>query len=232
MTHPKVLLIEDEEGLVKSLTWYFNREGYETIAVGDGTKGLREARALLPDLVLLDLMLPGMGGLDVCRELRAGETTKHIPIIIITARSEESDQMLGLSLGADDYVTKPFSNKVLLQRVKAVLRRSGSAKYEAAVTEHLGVKMDRVRHLVTVGENRLDLTLTEFRLLGALIRQPGRAFTRNELMDTVIGEHSIVLERTIDVHVKMLRRKMGEIWDGGAELVETVRGVGYRLRET
>jgi two-component system phosphate regulon response regulator PhoB len=229
MGQPRILLIEDEKGLVQSLTWYLNRDGYETTAVGDGVEGLRKAQALLPDLVLLDLMLPGMGGLDVCRELRAGEKTKNIPIIIITARSEETDEVIGLSLGADDYVTKPFSNKVLLQRVKAILRRAETAKENTDVTEHLGVKVDRMRHQATVGDKRLDLTPTEFRLLEALIRQPGRAFTRHQLMDAAIGEGSIVLERTIDVHVKTLRKKLGA---AAGELIETVRGVGYRFRET
>jgi len=232
MPQPRILLIEDEKGLVQSLTWYFNREGYETIAVGDGAEGLRKAQTLLPDLILLDLMLPGMGGLDVCRELRAGEKTRNIPIVIITAKSEETDEVIGLSIGADDYVTKPFSNKVLLQRIKAILRRSEAAKENTDVTDHLGVKVDRMRHVVSVGEKRLDLTPTEFRLLEALIRQPGRAFTRNQLMDAAIGEGSIVLERTIDVHVKTLRKKLGEVLDGSADLIETVRGVGYRFRET
>ena len=231
MPQPRILLIEDEKGLVQSLTWYFNREGYETTAVADGADGLRKAQTLLPDLILLDLMLPGMGGLDVCRELRAGEKTRTIPIIIITARSEETDEVIGLSMGADDYVTKPFSNKVLLQRIKAILRRSETARENTDVTEHLGVKVDRMRHAVTVGDRRLDLTPTEFRLLEALIRQPGRAFTRHQLMDAAIGEGSIVLERTIDVHVKTLRKKMGEIRAEAGELIETVRGVGYRFRE-
>ena len=232
MPQPRILLIEDEKGLVQSLTWYFNREGYETIAVGDGAEGLRKAQTLLPDLILLDLMLPGMGGLDVCRELRAGEKTRNIPIVIITAKSEETDEVIGLSIGADDYVTKPFSNKVLLQRIKAILRRSEAAKENTDVTDHLGVRVDRMRHVVSVGEKRLDLTPTEFRLLEALIRQPGRAFTRHQLMDAAIGEGSIVLERTIDVHVKTLRKKLGEVRDGSADLIETVRGVGYRFRET
>jgi two-component system phosphate regulon response regulator PhoB len=232
MPQPKILLIEDEKGLVQSLTWYFSREGYETVAVADGAEGLRKAQALLPDLILLDLMLPGMGGLDVCRELRAGERTRNIPIVIITARSEETDEVIGLSMGADDYVTKPFSNKVLLQRVKAILRRAETAKENTDVTEHLGVKVDRMRHAVTVGEKRLDLTPTEFRLLEALVRQPGRAFTRHQLMDAAIGEGSIVLERTVDVHVKTLRKKLGEVRDGAGDLIETVRGVGYRFRET
>src|SRR5437763_9709940 len=204
MPQPRILLIEDEKGLVQSLTWYFNREGYETVAGADGDEGLRKAQALLPDLILLDLMLPGMGGLDVCRELRAGEKTRNIPIVIITAKSEETDEVIGLSIGADDYVTKPFSNKVLLQRIKAILRRSEAARETTDVTAHLGVKVDRMRHLATNGERRLDLTPTEFRLLEALIRQPGRAFTRHQLMDAAIGEGPIVLERTIDVPVQPL----------------------------
>jgi two-component system phosphate regulon response regulator PhoB len=228
---PRILIIEDEKGLVQSLTWYLHREGYEAVAVHDGAEGLRKAQALLPDLVLLDLMLPGMGGLDVCRELRAGEKTRHIPIIMITARAEETDQVEGFAKGADDYVTKPFSNKVLLQRVKAVLRRADAPPEAGETTDHLGVRLDRMRHLTTVGDRRLDLTPTEFRLLDCLIRQPGRAFSRHQLMDAAIGEGSIVLERTIDVHVKTLRKKLGEARAGAADLIETVRGVGYRFRE-
>jgi two-component system, OmpR family, phosphate regulon response regulator PhoB len=232
MSQTRILLIEDEKGLVQSLTWYFNREGYETTAVADGAEGLRKAQTLLPDLILLDLMLPGMGGLDVCRELRSGEKTKQIPIIIITARSEETDEVIGLSMGADDYVTKPFSNKVLLQRIKAILRRSETARENTDVTEHLGVKVDRMRHQVTINDKRLDLTPTEFRLLEGLIRQPGRAFTRHQLMDAAIGEGSIVLERTIDVHIKTLRKKLSEVKEETGDYIETVRGVGYRFRET
>jgi len=231
MAQPRILIIEDEKGLVQSLTWYFNREGYETTAVADGAEGLRKAQSLLPDLILLDLMLPGMGGLEVCRELRAGEKTKPIPIIMITARAEETDQVEGFAKGADDYVTKPFSNKVLLQRVKALLRRAESGSENKDLTEHLGVKIDRMRHQVTVGNQRLDLTPTEFRLLECLIRQPGRAFTRHQLMDSAIGEGSIVLERTIDVHIKTLRKKISEAKKDLPELIETVRGVGYRFRE-
>jgi two-component system, OmpR family, phosphate regulon response regulator PhoB len=231
MPQPRILIIEDEKGLVQSLSWYFDREGYETVAVGDGAEGLRKAQTLLPDLILLDLMLPGMGGLDVCRELRAGEKTRQIPIIMITARAEETDQVEGFAKGADDYVTKPFSNKVLLQRVKAILRRAEATADASDVTEHLGVRVDRMRHAVGVNGRRIDLTPTEFRLLDCLIRQPGRAFTRHQLMDAAIGEGSIVLERTIDVHVKTLRKKLGDGKGAGPELIETVRGVGYRFRE-
>jgi two-component system, OmpR family, phosphate regulon response regulator PhoB len=231
MPQPRILIIEDEKGLVQSLTWYFDREGFETTAVHDGVEGLRKAQALLPDLILLDLMLPGMGGLEICRELRSGEKTRQIPIIMITARAEEIDQIEGFAKGADDYVTKPFSNKVLLQRVKALLRRAETPATGSDITEHLGVRLDRMRHLVTVKDRPLELTPTEFRLLECMIRQPGRAFTRHQLMDAAIGEGSIVLERTIDVHIKTLRKKLGEIKGLHPDLIETVRGVGYRFRE-
>jgi len=231
MPQPRILLIEDERGLIQSLSWYFNREGYETIVATDGQEGLRKAQTQVPDVVLLDLMLPSLSGLDVCRELRSGERTREIPIIMITARAEETDQVVGFSMGADDYVTKPFSNKVLLQRIKAVLRRAEGGKELSDVIEHLGVRIDRVRHQVTVGKDRLELTPTEFRLLEIMLRQPGRAFSRHQLMDAAIGEGSIVLERTIDVHVKTLRRKLAAM-GSNVELIETVRGVGYRFRET
>ena len=177
-------------------------------------------------------MLPGMGGLDVCRELRAGERTRDIPIIIITARAEETDQVIGLSLGADDYVTKPFSNKVLLQRVKALLRRAEAARRHDGRDRAPGRahRPDAARGRRSASR-RLDLTPTEFRLLECLIRQPGRAFTRHQLMDAAIGEGAIVLERTIDVHIKTLRKKLGRGAGQAGDLIETVRGVGYRFRE-
>lgn len=232
MAQPRILIVEDEKGLVQTLTWFFNKEGFETTAVSDGAEGLRRAQTILPDVILLDLMLPSMTGLEVCRALRTGEKTKTIPIIMLTAKAEETDQVVGFSMGADDYVTKPFSNKVLLQRVKAVLRRAETAQEATDVTDHLGVRIDRMRHQVLVGDERLDLTPTEFRLLECLVRQPGRAFTRHQLMDAAIGEGSIVLERTIDVHIKTLRKKLGEAERNFDHLIETVRGVGYRFRET
>jgi len=230
MGQPRILIVEDERGLTQTLSWYFTREGFEAVVVHDGADGLRKAQALLPDVVLLDVMLPGMSGLDVCRELRAGDRTKDIPVIMLTARAEETDQVEGFARGADDYVTKPFSNKVLLQRVKAVLRRSDAPGDAGDVVEHAGVKIDRVRHRVSVGDEPVDLTPTEFKLLLCMLRQPGRAFNRHQLMDAAIGEGSIVLERTIDVHVKTLRQKLTKA-GGAAELIETVRGVGYRFRE-
>lgn len=230
MAQPRILIIEDERGLVESLTWFLKREGFEVTATGDGRDGLRKARTIIPDLVLLDLMLPGLGGLEVCRELRAGEKTRQIPIIMITARSEESDQVVGFSMGADDYVTKPFSNRVLVERIKALLRRTEGEPESSDLVEHLGVRLDRVRHQVQVGSAAVELTPTEFRLLECLLRHPGRAFSRHQLMDAAIGDHAVVLERTIDVHVKTLRRKLTAA-GAAAELIETVRGVGYRMRE-
>ena len=230
-TQPRILFVEDESGLIQSLTWYFNREGFETHVARDGAEGLRKAQTLLPDVVLLDLMLPGITGVDVCRELRAGEKTRDIPIIMLTARAEESDQLVGFAVGADDYVTKPFSNKILLQRVKAVMRRADGGTEMGDTVEHLGVKIDRQRHRATMLDTPLDLTPTEFRLLECLLRHPGRAFSRHQLMGSAIGEGAIVQDRTIDVHVKTLRKKL-QVKGAVGDLIETVRGVGYRLRET
>jgi two-component system phosphate regulon response regulator PhoB len=222
----RVLVIEDERALTDVLAYNLQREGYEAILAHDGQEGLRKAQTLLPDLILLDLMLPTMSGLDVCRELRSGERTRDIPIIMITAKAEETDQVVGFKMGADDYVTKPFSVKVLLERIKALQRRLEGGAEPADVVEHLHVRIDRLRHRAYMDDQELDLTPTEFRLLECLLRQPGRAFSRHQLMDAAIGEGAIVLERTIDVHIKTLRRKLGQM-----ELIETVRGVGYRFRE-
>jgi two-component system phosphate regulon response regulator PhoB len=222
----RILVIEDERGLTEVLTYNLQREGYETVVAHDGQEGLRKAQTLLPDLILLDLMLPVLGGLEVCRELKAGERTRDIPIIMLTAKTEETDQVVGFSLGADDYVTKPFGVKALMARIKALKRRREGGSDPSQVVEHLGVRIDRLRHRAFVGDAELSLTPTEFRLLECLLRQPGRAFSRHQLMDAAIGEGQIVLERTIDVHIKTLRKKIGD-----ADLIETVRGVGYRFRE-
>ena len=226
MGRMRILIIEDERDLTEVLTYNFQREGYDTIVAHDGIEGLRKAQTFLPDLVILDLMLPGMSGQEICRELRAGERTREIPIIILSAKAEEIDQVIGYSMGADDYTTKPFHVKVLLQKIKALQRRMDTGKDPVDVIEYLDVKIDRVRHRAFAKTRELDLTPTEFRLLECMLRQPGRAFSRHQLMDAAIGEGAIVLERTIDVHIKTLRRKLGT-----SDLIETVRGVGYRFRE-
>lgn len=230
MPTPKVLIIDDERSLVEILTHNLEREGYEVLSAHDGQDGLRQAQLRLPDVIVLDLMLPVISGLEVCRELRNNPTTREIPIIMLTAKSEESDQLVGFAMGADDYVTKPFSTKVLVQRVKKELRHRLSQEEHPAgtVIECQGVTIDRHRHRALFQGKELTLTPTEFRLLEVLVRQPGRAFNRHELMDAAIGEDAIVLERTIDVHVKSLRKKL----EDGVDLIETVRGVGYRFKES
>jgi DNA-binding response OmpR family regulator len=188
---------------------------------------LRELRLRCPDLVILDLMLPMIEGLEVCRLLRADPATSNVLVLMLTARSEESDELVGFSVGADDYVTKPFSVKVLLQRINALLRRKqqGSADRDVLVSQ--GIMIDRRRHRATAGDHALDLTPSEFGLLTALVRQPGRAFSRAELIDVALGDDALVLERTIDVHIRALRKKLG----AHADLIQTVRGIGYRLRD-
>jgi two-component system phosphate regulon response regulator PhoB len=229
MSKPRILIIEDERALSEILEINLQREGFETSVANEGTQGLRMAQANVPDLILLDLMLPGKSGLDICRDLKTTAATKNVPIIMITAKSEETDQLIGFATGADDYVTKPFSVKVLIQRVRRELRRRETGSEEDRdVLTHLGIVIDRVRHKVTVDGRELVLTPTEFRLLEALVRRVGRAFSRNELMDAGMGEDAVVLERTIDVHIKSLRKKLGD----HADLIETVRGLGYRMRET
>ena len=229
MPKPKILVIEDERALVEILTANLEREGFEVLTAYDGQDGLRQAQLKLPDLIVLDLMLPLKPGLEVCRELRNGSRTREIPIVMVTAKGEESDQLVGFAMGADDYVTKPYSPKVLIERIKKELRKRQAPDESAtgAVFESQGVTIDRHSHRALFRGEELPLTPTEFRLLEVLVRQAGRAFTRYELMDAAIGEDAVVLERTIDVHVKSLRKKLGE----AADLIETVRGVGYRFHE-
>ncbi len=223
----KVLVIEDEKALVDALVYNLDREGYEVTVAHEGQDGIRKAQAI-PDIILLDIMLPGINGIEILRELRGNEKTKSIPVIVVSAKSEETDQVVGFSMGADDYVTKPFSVKILLQRIKALQRRSEVPADESTVEliEHKQVKVDMVRHRAFVLDQELDLTPTEFRLLECLLRSPGRAFSRQHLMDNAIGEGAIVLERTIDVHIKTLRKKLGTM-----DMIETVRGLGYRFKE-
>lgn len=227
MSKPKILIVEDEASLVDVLSYNLQREGYDVLVAKEGQEGLRKTQMLLPDLVLLDLMLPGLNGLDICRELRASPRTSSIPILMLTAKAEETDQVVGFAVGADDYVTKPFSVKVLMQRIKVLLRRTSTSEPVTEVITAKGINIDKRGHQVTVDDSAVSLTPTEFRLLETLMRQPGRAFTRHDLMEAAVGD-AIVLERTIDVHIKALRRKLGD----AGHAIETVRGVGYRFGET
>ena len=226
MSQPTLLIVEDERSLSEVLTYNLEREGFRVVTAHDGQEGLRKAQALVPDLVVLDLMLPVIDGLQVCQQLRADPRTQDVRVLMLTARSEELDEIIGFNMGADDYVTKPFKLKPLLHRIKALLRRAPQTPASSDRVGLHGIEIDRVRHACRCDGEELTLTPTEFRLLWTLIRQPGRPFRRNELMDTARGEDANALERTIDVHVRSLRQKLG----GRAHLVETVRGIGYRFR--
>ena len=227
MAKAKVLVVEDDPSLLEVVAYNLTEAGYDVVTADDGNEGLAKARSQSPDLILLDVMMPGLDGHDVCRGVRADPRTRDQLIVMVSARSQESDELVGFALGADDYVSKPFSMKVLLERIKALLRRQRSDTDERNTAVSQGVMVDRLSHRVTAGEEVLDLTPTEFALLDAMLRQPGRAFTRADLIDEAVGHDAIVLERTIDVHIRALRKKLGAY----AELIETVRGIGYRFRD-
>jgi two-component system phosphate regulon response regulator PhoB len=206
-----------------------SREGFRTVGIRDGEEALARIRRDNPDLVLLDLMLPGIDGLEICRRLKEDDLTRETPIVMVTAKGEESDLVLGLGLGADDYITKPFSPRELVARVKAVLRR-GSVKEDHRKTERVvrrGLVVDMGRHEVKVDGSPITLTATEMRLLHFLASHPGRVFTRDHILSRVIGEHAVVIDRNVDVHIGSIRRKLGTHRD----LIETVRGVGYRFAD-
>jgi two-component system phosphate regulon response regulator PhoB len=227
MAKAQIVIVEDDASLAEVLEYNLRVEGYDVRTARDGQQGLREIRLRSPDLAVLDLKLPMIEGIEVCRLLGADPATQNVLVLMLTARSEESDELVGFSVGADDYVTKPFSVKVLLQRINALVRRKEQSSADRDVLVSQGIMIDRRRHRATAGDRPLDLTPSEFGLLMALVRQPGRAFTRAELIDVALGDEAIVLERTIDVHIRALRKKLR----GHADLVQTVRGVGYRLRD-
>ena len=228
MPTTKILIVEDDHALSEVLEYNLTREGYEVARAYDGRDGLVQASLKTPDIVILDVMLPLVNGVEVCRQLRAGSETRNTVIIMLTAKSEESDQLVGFSVGADDYVLKPFSVRVLLERIRALRRRRDSVeRLDGEIVSGNRITIDRRRHRASIDGEPLQLTRSEFRLLETLLRQPGRAFDRSELIDAALGEDTLVLERTIDVHIRALRKKLGDL----AETIETVRGVGYRFRE-
>jgi len=222
---PTILLIEDEQSIADVVIYNLRKEGFNVQCERDGRGGLARAQTLLPDLVVLDLMLPGIDGLQICRVLKGDPRTRTIPIMMLTARSTETDEIVGFNMGADDYVTKPFRVQPLIHRVKALLRRVETAEVGKSVIGLHGIEIDRVNHTTRVNGTELDLTPTEFRMLWTIMSQPGRPFSRNELMETSRGEDANSLERTIDVHVRSLRKKL----EPQGDLIETVRGVGYRF---
>jgi len=223
----KVLVVDDEKDIVDLLEYHLKRENYTVLSAKDGEAAMRAAREDRPDLILLDLMLPGVDGLEVCRLLKADPTTSAIRVIMLTAKGEEADIVAGLELGADDYVPKPFSPRVLMARVKAVLRRGGEPATEEAVLKIGDLLVDPVRHEVKVRGELCELTATEFKLLHHMAQRPGRVFTRDQLINAARGDEVVVVDRTVDVHVAALRRKLGPCGD----LIETVRGVGYRFKD-
>jgi two-component system phosphate regulon response regulator PhoB len=225
-----VLVVEDEEDIQHIVRYNLEKEGYSVACAGSAEEALDQVRVKTPEAVILDLMLPGMDGLEFCKLLRKGSATEHTPIIMLTAKGEESDVVAGLELGADDYVTKPFSPKVLTARIRAILRRTpreAAPRADKSILRVHDIVIDRQRHAVTVGEQPVDLTYTEFRILEYLATHPGWVFTRYQIVDAVRGEDYAVTDRSVDVHVASLRRKLGP----AKAFVQTVRGVGYRVRE-
>jgi len=229
MGAPRILVIEDEPDIVEVLTYNLTREGYHVLSAKDGEEGLRKARQKGPSLVLLDLMLPGIDGVEICRRLKADRATRATPIIMVTAKGDESDVVLGLGLGADDYVKKPFSPKEVVARVRAVLRRAveRGADLKGERLAVRGLLIDQRRHEMRVDGKKIDLTPTEFRLLRALAARPGEVFERQELLGHAVGPDTIVVDRSVDVHVNSIRKKLGKHRD----LIQTVRGVGYRFAD-
>lgn len=226
MTKQTVLIIEDEEPILEVLSYNLRKHGFEVYTATDGQSGLKQARTIIPDLVVLDLMIPVIEGLEVCRQLRSDPRTQATRILMLTAKGEESDEVVGFNVGADDYVTKPFRMNPLIERIKVQLRRPAASRGSSDVVYVDGVEMNRLEHVARLDGIELPLTPTEFRLLWTLARQPGRTFSRYELMDTARGTDANSLERTIDVHIRSLRKKLG----ARESLIETVRGIGYRFR--
>jgi DNA-binding response OmpR family regulator len=222
-----VLIVEDDRNTAALVATYLEREGFSTLAVHDGRQALEMIRLHRPGFVILDLMLPGTDGWEICRELRK---FSDVPILMLTAREEEIDRVLGLSLGADDYVVKPFSPRELVERVKAILRRSRSVPSRTTILTGQGLELDPVRHRVTREGQPLELTATEYKLLHALMSAPGRVFSRDELLGRLYDHGESVVDRVIDVHIGKLRQKIGD--DPAApHLILTVRGFGYRFAE-
>lgn len=228
MPNQQILVVEDDEDILELVRYNLAREGYQVSVAESGEAGLKALENKLPDLLILDLMLPEIDGLEVCRKIRASDRLSHLPILMLTAKGEEADVVAGLELGADDYITKPFSPRVLLARIKAVLRR----RTDTVAPEVESLKLHNLvihpgRHEVLVDGVKVELTHTEFQVLHFLARRPGWVFTRYQIVDAVHGTDYAVTERSVDVQIVGLRKKLG---DAGS-LINTVRGVGYRFQE-
>lgn len=226
MNRKKIVVIEDEPDISDVICYNLRREGYTVISVDRGDEGLNVIRNQSPNLIVLDLMLPGMDGLTICRQVKSDPLVRDVGVIMISAKGEESDVVIGLELGADDYLSKPFSPRELLARVKAVLRRGRLTDNDSK--ERIAIQnlvIDLAKHEVRVSGVLINLTATEFKVLYQLAFQPGRAFTREQLLNRVVGPGVVVVDRNIDVHIRSVRKKLGE----SNHLIQTIRGVGYRL---
>jgi two-component system, OmpR family, alkaline phosphatase synthesis response regulator PhoP len=229
MAREEILVVEDEKDIRELVRYNLAKEGYAIRCAASGEEALRAIQSSAPDLVVLDLMLPGINGLDVCRRLKGDPATRHVPIVMLTAKGEEADVVSGLELGADDYVPKPFSPRVLLARIRAVLRRAGDA---GAPPDDKPIRIHDLsihpgRHEVLLAGQPVALSPTEFRVLHVLARRPGWVFTRYQIADAIHGEEGVVTDRSIDVQIVGLRKKLGS----AGRYIETVRGVGYRFKE-
>ncbi len=231
MTGKHITLIEDEPDIQEIVAYNLKREGFFVNSAFNGEDGLAIIERKRPDLILLDLMLPGIDGLEVCRRVRARPETRDVPIIIVSAKGEESDVVLGLGLGADDYISKPFSPRELVARVRAVLRRSQTKGNEAAGKDkitHGPLAIEPSKHKVTLNGNEIVFTASEFKMLATLAVNPGRVFTREQLINQSLGENVVVVDRNIDVHIRAIRKKLGDEHN----FIETIRGIGYRFKDS
>ncbi len=231
MAKDKILVIDDEEDILDLVEYNLKQNGYKVSCISTGEEVLESVHSYKPDLILLDLMLPGVDGFDVCKDLKSQPETKDIPVIMLTAKSEDIDVVTGLELGADDYITKPFSPRVLVARVRAILRKknksSGIEKTSDKIIRVQDILIDTRKHTVQVNDKPIDLTFSEFRLLQVLAERPGWVFSRYQIVDALRGEDYPVTERSVDVQVVGLRKKLGS----AGKYIQTVRGVGYRFKE-
>jgi two-component system phosphate regulon response regulator PhoB len=225
MSKPAILVVDDEEDIRELVELNLRREGYSVLTCETGEQALEQAAREMPDLIVLDLMLPGIDGLEVCKRLKSEAKTRRIAVVMLTAKGEEADIVTGLELGADDYVTKPFSGKVLVARVRRLLRRSQDEADERSVVSIHELTIDPSRHEVLVAGQAVTMTLTEFNILHLLARRPGRVFTRYQIVDSIHGSDYLVTDRAVDVQIVSLRKKLGPC----AKYLDTVRGVGYRF---
>jgi two-component system phosphate regulon response regulator PhoB len=222
-----ILVVEDEEDILELVSFNLKKEGYLVKGVTSGEEALKEARRNIPSLIILDLMLPGVNGFDVCKSLKSDPKTQSVPIVMLTARSEEADIIIGLELGADDYLTKPFSPRELIARVRAILRRSNADILEQEILQRVhDIEINVKRHEVLISGTKINLTSTEFRILRLLAGRPGWVFSRDQIVGAVHDQEYAVTDRSVDVMIVGLRRKLGK----AGQYIETVRGVGYRMK--